>query len=1261
MAAGGDLPVGSLVELLGLPETLEAGDLLGTTDGSSLAPVSPNGQKGKVVGHDEDQLVVETFDAVTLKVSKEQVKEYRPAAATEGGFHFAWPAEDEEASADFAVGAVEHLMKDGYCVVQMSLSDEMKGRAFEEAQDMKYHRMKKEFEAAYLGREYKCKTAWLEELAEAKRGNLGALDLCDMHFSNFTKFMLPLAPCALNFIPYSRTNSMVRVPFQDAADEGKYTVDELDEEDIGDGLVDSHISFLKRKTLCMLNVLQSGGGELMLIPKDETKENVVIELAAGKMVVFRHDELSYVYNPTDKSDVVLQSWILQEPESLMFVGLAGDQLSKDEALGVNIGPNTPLGYRTNVFGMGLQLPGGAHGHADAYWAMVSHCADGIVKVPYSRYDMDLYSKSADDWLPGTTYAIHSGFLCQDIYALDNECFGIPEDEAYLMAPAQRCILEKGYEALYKTGYKQGPQLQGRRLGIFCGHSGDDWSFSPVFGLGYEDRFRFGHGGRMWSTLTGRLAYVLGIRGPQSVVDTACSSALCAYGVGHTLMRKCEVDQVAVGMDTKIDEALMLGANLLPGPGGYISMCGPHMLSVLGRCFTFDHTADGFTRGEGNGGFVVKNESVMSEEAFATVIGACLNQDGRSASMTAPNGPSQSECIRGSMREAGLTANQVTCAECHGTGTALGDPIEVGALKAVMQERVVPIYQTSAKAHIGHLEAAAGMAGIVKCMMMCVAACGTPNCHLVELNPHLDVTGYPSIFPTELSDYGFNAGYSGVSSFGFGGANSRADVFASAKKGPHKTGELDWKKVDYVTVTCPYDLGPMHYLDGRCVPRATSRKYKHEQYRADAIRDEFASYDYNSSLYTGDYQLVARDADEEDPLPKGSIFIVGSWDQFKEAHEMEQDEDEENTWTFLVALGETRCERFHLRINNSEYECIYPIVQDGPMLARCMGPDEHGMGMHWLLDGRDAQVPAGTVYQVSFRWGDPAMIHWEQVEAPVPDIFLNCRHYYTVLGSWTGGLMEPMMSVGGKGEEENTWEAKMRIGMTGMEWFRLARDGSADQEIYPARSGSSEDVPVCGPDNLCNQRGWRITGNSGELVTIRVQVVDAHVTVTIISASSGTRVMHSNEGPQRHSYHIAGSFNDWRYEEMTLDEETLGTFRFRGTVGESGYEHFYITTDQDPALAYYPEAPSSYPGSAIVRGPAQMGEGKLFAISCLKPGAEFEIEFDRHADDKRRIVTVKWLDGRVDSLSMKAAFYNFRNMAIIPPGLMVDEPKAVAWE
>merc|ERR1711972_1178234 len=135
---------------------------------------------------------------------------------------------------------------------------------------------------------------------------------------------------------------------------------------------------------------------------------------------------------------------------------------------------------------------------------------------------------------------------------------------------------------------------------------------------------------------------------------------------------------------------------------------------------------------------------------------------------------------------------------------------------------MPLLESSAKTHLGHLEASAGMAGVLKCIVMCNHTSGSPNCHLLVLNPHLDVAGYPTLFCTELADYGGNSGYSGVSSFGFGGANSRADVFAIACIGPHRIGELDVEKIDYITVICPIDQGPMHYLDGRAVPLASSK-------------------------------------------------------------------------------------------------------------------------------------------------------------------------------------------------------------------------------------------------------------------------------------------------------------------------------------------------------------------------------------------------------------------------------------------------------
>ena len=190
---------------------------------------------------------------------------------------------------------------------------------------------------------------------------------------------------------------------------------------------------------------------------------------------------------------------------------------------------------------------------------------------------------------------------RNIFSFDNDFFNVPEEEAWLLAPASRQLLERSYEALFNTGMRK-KDIRGKRVGVYIGHSGDDFSIDPRFTMGSAEGHRFGYQARKWSCIAGRISYTLGLRGPQALLDTACSSALVAYGVGHTALRQVTAEQARAGQDSGITEALMGGANLIPGPGNYINLCGPHMLSISGRCFTFDMSADGFERGEGSSCF-----------------------------------------------------------------------------------------------------------------------------------------------------------------------------------------------------------------------------------------------------------------------------------------------------------------------------------------------------------------------------------------------------------------------------------------------------------------------------------------------------------------------------------------------------------------------------------------------------------------------------------------------------------------------------------
>merc|ERR1719401_1787894 len=275
------------------------------------------------------------------------------------------------------------------------------------------------------------------------------------------------------------------------------------------------------------------------------------------------------------------------------------------------------------------------------------------------------------------------------------------------------------------------------------------------------------------------------------------------------MRERTLAANAQYMSARIYESVTGGVCTQIGPGSYIGMCGLNMISPVGRCFTFDESGDGYQRGEGVGLMYLKASD--SDEDYwqqsAVMLGCCINQDGRSASMTAPNGPSQQACISASMREAGLEARMINLAECHGTGTALGDPIEVGALRNVMEPRDMALCLTSSKSNIGHLEGGAGSAGLLKCILMLVAGTCPPNAHCRQLNPHLAVSGFPCFFDTEAIDTLMNSALTGVSSFGFGGTNGRCDIWGQARVGSRRSGDINPEDLDQITVTCPVTFGP----------------------------------------------------------------------------------------------------------------------------------------------------------------------------------------------------------------------------------------------------------------------------------------------------------------------------------------------------------------------------------------------------------------------------------------------------------------------
>ena len=283
------------------------------------------------------------------------------------------------------------------------------------------------------------------------------------------------------------------------------------------------------------------------------------------------------------------------------------------------------------------------------------------------------------------------------------------------------------------------------------------------------------------------------------VDTACSSSIVAMdiAISHIRSSKCNI-------------ALVAGVNFIFSPLTFIAECQANMLSAAGRCATFDEGADGYCRGEGVGCVVLKRLSQAQADGdriLAVVKATAVNQDGKSASITAPNGLAQESLIRSALDDAGALGKDIDYVECHGTGTELGDPIEVEALKNVLNEsRDSPLILGAVKTNIGHLEGAAGIAGLIKTVLVLQHNMVPPNVHFRKLNPYINIDGFDVIIPTsniQLNKQTDKKLFAGLSSFGMGGTNSHVILEASTSKKPimtnHKT--LNLSPNFYLGIAC----------------------------------------------------------------------------------------------------------------------------------------------------------------------------------------------------------------------------------------------------------------------------------------------------------------------------------------------------------------------------------------------------------------------------------------------------------------------------
>jgi acyl transferase domain-containing protein/protein-L-isoaspartate O-methyltransferase len=414
-----------------------------------------------------------------------------------------------------------------------------------------------------------------------------------------------------------------------------------------------------------------------------------------------------------------------------------------------------------IVGIGCRLPGDVDS-PERYWQLLRDGVDAITEVPADRFDIDALF-DADPDRPGKVSTRWGGFV-GPVDGFDAPFFGISPREAQSMDPQQRLLLEVTWRALEHAGIAP-PTLEGSRTGVYIGLSGGDyWQLLKAHGPASFDAYTAS--GIAHSIASGRLSYVLGLRGPSVSIDTACSSSLVAIHQAVQSLRRGECDLALAG-----------GVNLILNPDITIALSRAHMMAPDGRCKAFDARADGFVRGEGCGMLVLKRLSDAQagrERVLAVIRGTAANQDGRSNGLTAPNGPSQEAVLRDALDDAGIAAAQVGFVEAHGTGTSLGDPIEVQALARVLgagRDPSQPLLIGSVKANVGHLEAAAGVAGLIKLALVLQHGEIPGQLHLREPNPFIPWGELPVRAPTALTPWtGTGSRIGGISSFGFSGTN-----------------------------------------------------------------------------------------------------------------------------------------------------------------------------------------------------------------------------------------------------------------------------------------------------------------------------------------------------------------------------------------------------------------------------------------------------------------------------------------------------------
>jgi len=1188
-----------LVQVVGLESPLEPTPQMLAID-PDVQPMLVNGLKGWALTWlpEEEKYLVKTFNGCHICISAANLQGFEPGSVDQGGFDLACPAEGMPLD-PFAESMASKLVMQHFCVVQFSTSAAQAREALKKAKSPEYDWacMPTDFEAMFMGRKPQGKISWLAD--DTYDGSADPISFADMAMEEVALALAPYCP-ELGFVAAGKSNGMLRMPTTPAdhdrdllyAEGGSMTGDDFK----------SYADFTRRGKISLMYFLHGSGGTLTLEPKDASKQSTDVLIEEGQMVIFDQELMNFSYSPHGSDALVLHSWILREAfpgESGAEGAVVKEQLDTLEA------PVAPVigksGETVDCMAMGTRFIGNCWNAQDTNSAFMHGC-DAMTSPAMCRWDhSEYYDPEGGEFKISCN---HIGMCCNpvDVFTVfDNEYWGMTEKEAQNTNFCARTCTEVAMESCVRAGFTR-ESLRGSEFVLALGAADTSEVFFNCLMPSHitwkkpqlDDEVFLNNRSTGQHSLF--LSWKLGLTGPAYVLETACSTGLYATAMCHADMRPQEPGEFKFQGKKQVKNGIAAAVMATISPWFTMSLCKAGMLTHMGRCFTFDSSADGFVRSEACAAMFLQAHVNECPTRYALLAGTAMNQDGRSASLTAPNGVSQQQCIRLSLREAGIRALDIQIQELHGTGTPLGDPIEVGALRNTMMEengviRKTPLVKTSSKANFGHGELAAGLCGIMKCVLMGMWATANPGCHIRLLNPNIDANGYPVLFASESVDQGTNWGYFGVSSFGFSGCNARGDVWASASAGPRKALPIGWN----LTAN------------------------RHVAYSAyNKVEDKFACEQIkNASNYeerwSGTFQLGNAVTDWT------QLHIAGTWSKWAEMEAPFSEDAGVYTWAFRI--GDTLSEEFRIHVNQLSDLVICPAVkQTASPETLILGPGQAPKGYNWRVDGRKDGAKVGDMYVVKF-WHDAFekknKISWhpatadlvQELAIPFPE------HRYYIWGSFNGWSLQELQRVG------NSYQTSIHINKSGVEDFQFCRDRDLRQLIYPSMSTVQKtDLPIHGPNHLGQGKHWGIKGKLGEVVTVKLGVDAGKISVSIISSASEL-TWKSLEKAEAAQYSLAWD-DPSIVTPMAPDAESEGVYRATvKTSSDDQVQWFRILVDGDQNAVLHPEMNGAMSGCSAVVGPdmLELTECPHWRLDSL-PDEVITITLDFNQAERRSIVT-----------------------------------------